>query len=160
MLVTRRNYKRNRPNGPLQNGVQRENKNRAQQVSKDGTKSTPQEKEGVPSNTNPKEGKGPMAQQVKSNVQPNVLKPRTFTPVAHKRKGTYTHADYNFDFNPLLKQQTQAHFEKPTFKPTNGIIIDLNPSSPLDSILPDAPPNILSGKPLYHLLNPNTQKFL
>ncbi|KAH7836912.1 hypothetical protein Vadar_007340 [Vaccinium darrowii] len=138
MLVTRRNQNRNRPTGQAQNGAQRDNQMKTQQATKPGNKIHNLESEGGPSSSDPRKGKGPLAQLSKPTARPNVQKPRTSVSIAQKRKGPSTHADYKFDFNPLLKQQTQAQAAKVSFKPTDAIIIDLNPSNIPDFTLPDA----------------------
>lgn len=99
MIVTRKNNKPN-PYGPNQNGVQKENKAMAQKASKDNSNPTQKEKGGP--------GKGPIAQQMKTNARPNATKPRNSVSAAQKRKGMPSQVEYKFDFNPLLKQPTQA----------------------------------------------------
>lgn len=68
-----------------------------------------------------------------------MARPRGNNTAAQKRKGIPSQADYKYDFNPRLKQQTQAQTRQPIFKATNSIVIDLNPNPPSDIAIPDAP---------------------
>lgn len=70
--------------------------------------------------------------------RPNVSKHKPSSSAAQKRKGVSSQGDYKFEFNPLLKL-AQTQDQQPTYKPTNQIIIDLNPTSSADLTYPMLP---------------------
>lgn len=138
MLVTRKNYNKTRSNGSGSNATQRDAGPKQQPMGKDGPKINIQRNEDGPHGNGNRKSKGPMAQQDKNINRPNLAKNKGNTTTTLKRKGVASHGEYRFESNPLLKQQPTAQQPSNTFKPTNGIIIDLKPNTSSEEITPIA----------------------
>lgn len=143
MLVARKNNFKNRPNGLAANTNQRE----------------PNIKNSPNSNAKVQERmEGPSKPEPGRNKEPISGKPMNNSSTANKRKWAINPGDHKFEFNPLLKQHTQAQLEKPIFKPISNIVIDLNTSSSTDVHLTDIHPIHSVIETLPFSSNPSSHK--
>lgn len=95
--------------------------------------------------------------QRKQMLGPVCLSPKTLLQQPRKEKGLLPRWNISLILTPT-QTNCPGQNEKPTFEPTNGIVIDLNPKSSLDLNFSTTTFHALFGEDTSSSSNPNTQK--